>query len=164
MKLPYDVHTKMLLRPPGQDCSVELDAFLAAAIELLKDGKAGATSPYVFPGADGRPLTDIKRTWLTVCREAGLEPMPEAGGAGGVAAEVGDVGRDRALADLDRGAVEADVRDVVLRAPVRASWACVSFGRRWPLRSRLRQQQPVARSVPHPHRERRLDQLSRSCC
>src|SRR5438477_9980837 len=35
MKLPYDVHTKMLLRPPGQDCSVELDAFLAAAIELL---------------------------------------------------------------------------------------------------------------------------------
>jgi integrase len=44
----------------------------AAAIELLKDGKARATSPYVFPGADGRPLTDIKRTWLTVCREAGL--------------------------------------------------------------------------------------------
>ena len=38
-----------------------------------------------------------------------------------VAADVGDVGRDRVLADLDRRAVEPDVRDVVLAAAVRAA-------------------------------------------
>jgi integrase len=44
----------------------------AAAIELLKNGKETAIGPYVFPGEDGKPLTDIKRTWLAVCRNAGL--------------------------------------------------------------------------------------------
>jgi integrase len=34
-------------------------------------------SPYVFPGADGRPLTDVKRTWLAVCRLAGLAEQTE---------------------------------------------------------------------------------------
>ena len=29
-------------------------------------------SPFVFPGRDAKPLTDIKRTWLSVCRKAGL--------------------------------------------------------------------------------------------
>lgn len=29
-------------------------------------------SPYVFPGADGTPMTDIKRSWATVCHNAGL--------------------------------------------------------------------------------------------
>jgi integrase len=29
-------------------------------------------SPFVFPGAGGKPLTDIKRTWSSVCRKAGL--------------------------------------------------------------------------------------------
>jgi integrase len=28
--------------------------------------------PYVFPGANGKPLCDVKRTWLRVCRTAGL--------------------------------------------------------------------------------------------
>jgi integrase len=31
-----------------------------------------AVSPYVFPGGNGRPITDLKRTWLSVCRAAGL--------------------------------------------------------------------------------------------
>jgi integrase len=44
----------------------------AAATELLREIQAQATSPYVFPGIDGKPLTDIKRTWLTVCCRAGL--------------------------------------------------------------------------------------------
>jgi integrase len=26
----------------------------------------------VFPGHDGKPITDIKRTWVSVCRAAGL--------------------------------------------------------------------------------------------
>ena len=34
---------------------------------------------------------------------------------------MGDVGRDRVLADLDRRAVEPDVGDVVLAAAVRAA-------------------------------------------
>ena len=38
-----------------------------------------------------------------------------------VAADVGDVGRDRVLADLDRRAVEPDVGDVVLAAAVGAA-------------------------------------------
>ena len=38
-----------------------------------------------------------------------------------VAADVRDVGGDRVLADLDRGAVEPDVADVVLAAAVRAA-------------------------------------------
>src|SRR6185369_7505014 len=38
-----------------------------------------------------------------------------------VAADVGDVGGDRVVADLDRGAVEPDVADVVLAAAVRAA-------------------------------------------
>src|SRR5207253_6191207 len=38
-----------------------------------------------------------------------------------VAAEMDDVGRDRVLADLDRCAVEPDVRDVVLAAAVGAA-------------------------------------------
>ena len=48
------------------------------AIELLRGLKEGATSPYVFPGTGGKPLSDVKRTWLSVCRQAGLaEPGPK---------------------------------------------------------------------------------------
>src|SRR5689334_4771905 len=55
-------------------------------------------------------------------RQPRLEPMPE----GDVvvlplAPDVGDVGGDRVIADLDRGPVEADRADVVLAAPVRAA-------------------------------------------
>lgn len=57
----------------------------APAIELLKEMKASATGPYVFPAADGRPLTDIKRTWLSVCRNAGLaEQAPRKTRSGNV--------------------------------------------------------------------------------
>ncbi len=50
----------------------------AAAIELLRRLKQGATTPYVFPGTNRKPLTDIKRTWLTVCRKAGIaERVPQ---------------------------------------------------------------------------------------
>jgi integrase len=42
------------------------------AVRLLEEIKATAEGSYVFPGRDGKPLTDIKRTWLSVCRKAGL--------------------------------------------------------------------------------------------
>jgi integrase len=44
----------------------------AAALELLREMWAQATGPYVFPGSAGSPLTDVKRTWAAVCRQAGL--------------------------------------------------------------------------------------------
>lgn len=44
----------------------------AAAVELLKMINAGSTGPFVFSGPKGQPITDIKRTWLSVCGEAGL--------------------------------------------------------------------------------------------
>jgi integrase len=40
-------------------------------------------NPFVFPGADGRPLTDIKRTWASVCRKAGLAIQVEKKGRDG---------------------------------------------------------------------------------
>jgi len=51
--------------------------------EILARAKAQAEaaetsiSPYVFPGHDGKPITDIKRTWLSVCRNAGLAEQVE---------------------------------------------------------------------------------------
>jgi integrase len=51
--------------------------------EILINAKAKAlaegcsVSPYVFPGHDGKPVTDIKRTWLSVCRKAGLAEQVE---------------------------------------------------------------------------------------
>jgi integrase len=57
----------------------------APAIELLKKMKVMATGPYVFPSADGRALTDIKRSWLSVCRTAGLaEQVPRRTRSGNV--------------------------------------------------------------------------------
>ena len=46
-----------------------------ARAEALKTGNS--ISPYIFPGRNGGPLTDIKRTWLSVCRDAGLSEKVE---------------------------------------------------------------------------------------
>lgn len=55
-----------------------------AAVKLLTDikDKSDPRCPYVFPGPDGRALTNIKLTWLAVCRMAGLAVQVEkrAGG------------------------------------------------------------------------------------
>ncbi len=42
------------------------------AIDLLKAIRVDAKSQFVFCGSDGKPLTDIKRTWVSVCKKAGL--------------------------------------------------------------------------------------------
>jgi integrase len=42
-----------------------------------------SVSPYVFPGHDGKPVTDIKRTWLSVCCKAGLAEQVEKRTRGG---------------------------------------------------------------------------------
>ena len=57
----------------------------AASVALIKEMKPDASGPYVFPGVDGKPLTDIKRTWLSVCRRAGLaEETPKRTRGGNV--------------------------------------------------------------------------------
>jgi integrase len=70
----FNLNTGIWIKPSAQtkqrtEHRVPLSA---PAIELLKSIKGAATSPYVFPGAEGQPLTDVKRTWLAVCRKAGL--------------------------------------------------------------------------------------------
>lgn len=50
----------------------------APALRLLQEIKEESASVYVFPGADGKPLQDVKRTWSAVCKKAGLlEPAPK---------------------------------------------------------------------------------------
>ncbi len=41
----------------------------------------------MFPGDDGKPLTDIKRTWTSVCRKAGLAMQTEKKGRDGKVAK-----------------------------------------------------------------------------
>jgi integrase len=63
------------------------------ALRLLKQMKEPAEekatadgvplNPFVFPSPDGKPLTDIKRTWLSVCRKAGLAVQVEKKGRKG---------------------------------------------------------------------------------
>jgi integrase len=70
------------------------------ALQLLKDMKAAAKAkaeadgtpitPFVFPGADGKPLTDIKRTWVSVCRKAGLAAQAEKKGRDGKPMKIKD--------------------------------------------------------------------------
>jgi integrase len=43
--------------------------------DFLKEqrkNKIAKKSPYVFPGPTGQPLQEVRRTWNTVCRKAGL--------------------------------------------------------------------------------------------
>jgi integrase len=42
------------------------------AVALLRSMHFEAKSEFAFEGTDGKPLTDIKRTWLSVCKAAGL--------------------------------------------------------------------------------------------
>jgi integrase len=50
----------------------------APALRLLKEIKEESSSVYVFPGTDDKPLQDIKRTWTSVCKKAGLvESVPK---------------------------------------------------------------------------------------
>jgi integrase len=45
-----------------------------ASVLLLREMAAGAKGKHLFPGKlDGQPLTDIKKSWASICRRAGLE-------------------------------------------------------------------------------------------
>jgi integrase len=63
------------------------------ALRLLKEMKEHAAQkakergtpihPFLFPGLSGKPLSDIKRSWLSICRKAGLAEKVEKRGRDG---------------------------------------------------------------------------------
>lgn len=65
-------HTKQrkLHRVPLSGPAVQLLLEMKEAAKVEVEGEA--PSPYVFPGPTGKPLIEIKRTWVSVCRKAGL--------------------------------------------------------------------------------------------
>ena len=57
--------------------------------EADKEVKRGGTVEWIFQADDGKgPITDIKKSWATVCRAAGLGRMVTVKGAAGKPAEV----------------------------------------------------------------------------
>jgi integrase len=67
-------HTKQRKahRVPLSAPAVQLLTDLRTTANAMAATTGAAVSPYVFPGRNGRPITDLKRTWLSVCRAAGL--------------------------------------------------------------------------------------------
>src|SRR5947209_431350 len=106
---------------------VELDRHrqvLDARLELLGSDPPGERVELLAVVALGlviaHPTLDCVGNPL--CRKARLEPLPIADVAALIgSADVGDVCGDGVLTGFDRGAIEADVGDVVLSAAVRAA-------------------------------------------
>lgn len=67
-------HTKQrrLHRVPLSGPALNLLTDIKATAQRAADKAGTDLSPYVFPGLDGKPLTDIKRSWHAVCLAAGL--------------------------------------------------------------------------------------------
>lgn len=72
-------HTKQrrLHRVPLSGPAIDLLIQMKEAATRRADADGTALGPYVFPGPSGAPLTDIKRTWASVCRRAGLAAQVE---------------------------------------------------------------------------------------
>jgi integrase len=87
-------HTKQRKahRVPLSAPAVQLLTDLRTTANAMAATTGAAVSPYVFPGRNGRPITDLKRTWLSVCRAAGLAERIEKPAADGsvVKAENGE--------------------------------------------------------------------------
>ena len=67
-------HTKQrkLHRVPLSGPAIQLLWGLKDSGRLKAEAAGEQPSAFVFPGATGKPLTDVKRTWVSVCRKAGL--------------------------------------------------------------------------------------------
>jgi integrase len=67
-------HTKQrrLHRVPLNGPALRLLAEMKDEAERCARNDKVVMSAYVFPGAGGKPLTDIKRSWASVCLKAGL--------------------------------------------------------------------------------------------
>jgi len=78
-------HTKQrkLHRVPLSGPAIRLLLEIRDVARLKAEAAGEHPSPFVFPGSTGKPLTEIKRTWVTVCRKAGLGaevPLTDAKG------------------------------------------------------------------------------------
>lgn len=80
-------HTKQrrLHRVPLNGPALRLLTEMKKQVGQITEAGNSSTISYVFPGADRKPLGDIKRTWASVCRRAGL------------ATQVEKMGRDRKI-------------------------------------------------------------------
>ncbi len=67
-------HTKQrkLHRVPLSGPAIQLLLEIKGTALRKAEAEGERPGPYVFPGATGKPLTDVKRTWASVCRKAGL--------------------------------------------------------------------------------------------
>ena len=67
-------HTKQrrLHRVPLSGPAIQLLNEMKVAAQRRAEADGVPLNPFVFPGPTGKPLTDIKRTWGSVCRKAGL--------------------------------------------------------------------------------------------
>lgn len=67
-------HTKQrrLHRVPLSGPAVQLLTEMKQTAERRAEAEGVPLCSFVFPGPKGKPLTDIKRTWVSVCRKAGL--------------------------------------------------------------------------------------------
>ncbi len=71
--------------PLSAPARVLLAEMWAKAEEKAKEKKKGRQEPpeFVFEGEPGKPLGDVKRSWATVCRKAGLGSFVEEKNAAG---------------------------------------------------------------------------------
>jgi integrase len=78
-------HTKQrkLHRVPLSGPAIQLLLEIKGTARIKAEADGEHPSLFVFPGATGKPLTDVKRTWVSVCRTAGLGaevPLTDAKG------------------------------------------------------------------------------------
>ena len=75
-------HTKQRRshRVPLNGPALRLLTEMKKQVRQIAEAETSLTNPYVFPGADRKPLGDIKRTWASVCRKAGLATQVEKTG------------------------------------------------------------------------------------
>jgi len=86
-------HTKQrrLHRVPLSAPALELLRTIQRSAKATAKASGQPMSPYVFPSADGRPLTDIKRSWISICQRAGLaKPVVRIGRNGKPVSKVGN--------------------------------------------------------------------------
>ena len=78
-------HTKQRLvhRVPLSGPALRLLTDIRDDAVRLAHAASRSLSPYVFPGVDGKPLTDVKRSWTSICRKAGLAVQVQKVGRNG---------------------------------------------------------------------------------
>ncbi|MEM9062209.1 MAG: site-specific integrase, partial [Pseudomonadota bacterium] len=93
----FDLDTGIWIKPSAHTKQRRLHRvpISAAAVDLLRRRQVDSEGAFVFPGSDpSKPLTEVKRIWATVCREAGLSEWAP------VQTRDGHIKQDEAGADI----------------------------------------------------------------